>query len=106
DAAGEHHEGLTGCEQPQHGGVQECRRHLPRREERTVALCTIDDVGSDEERDEDQRQDERRVVDRELAHRPAHRSGRRRHEPFAFCRTASPPIITTSTISAPWITWA
>src|SRR5262249_22053238 len=71
-------------------------------------LRAVDDVGQHEETDEHERQDDRRVV-REQAPQvaAANRLGQRRHPPLLpFCRMARPPIITTSTISVPWMTCA
>src|SRR4051794_27136827 len=108
DAGGEHDEGLTRRHQPEDGREQERRRHLRQRQERLSLLRAVDYVGRDEDRDEDERENERGVVPEQLADRGARplRSRRRRHPPFAFWRIASPPSITTSTISVPWITCA
>ena len=77
-------------------------------EERLARLRTVDDVGRDEERDEDARQHGSRIGGERLTHVEALRArGGLAHPPdLPFCRIASPPIITTSTISDPWITCA
>ena len=109
DAAGEHDERLAGGDQAEHRRVEERRRELLRRQEGVPGLDAVDDVRRDEEADEDEREHDRRVVAEQASDVDVRVDGhgRRRHVPdFPFCRSASPPIMITRTISVPWITCA